>query len=149
MWIYFLSTWLFWAILGCVLLIIEMFTASFISLFFTIPAFITAMLAFFVKDLSTQIFIFAVLGVISIVFGKPLLQKHFKVNKTVKHSNMYAIINKTGVVTKTITAYDYGQVRVNGEIWTAKSELGNTIEVGEKVIIKKVEGVKVSVILEK
>ncbi|HSQ33885.1 MAG TPA: NfeD family protein [Peptostreptococcaceae bacterium] len=148
MWIDFLSSWLFWAILGCILLIIEMFTASFITLFFTIPAFITAMIAFFVKDLSIQIFIFALLGLISIVFGRPILQKHFKVNKTIKHSNIYAIIEKKGIVTKTITADDYGQVRVSGEVWTAKSELGNTIEVGSKVIIKKVEGVKVSVTLD-
>jgi membrane protein implicated in regulation of membrane protease activity len=149
MWIDFFSSWLFWAILGCILLIIEMFTASFITLFFTIPAFITAMIAFFVKDLSIQIFIFALLGVISIVFGRPILQKHFKVNKTIKHSNIYAIIEKKGIVTKTITADDYGQVRVSGEVWTAKSELGNTIELGSKVIIKKVEGVKVSVTLDK
>ena len=137
--------WGIWLIIGCVLLIVEMTTASFFTIFFSVAAFLTLFISFFVDNLLIQIIIFCLLSIIGLLKGRKVLERYFNVNHEVKSSNVDALINKVGVVTKKIQPNEYGLVKIDGDIWTAKSNLEETIEEGQMVIVKDVEGVKLSV----
>ena len=81
-----------------------------------------------------------------ILFTKPLVNKLFK-NKDNTNMNNSAVLGKKGIVVKAISnANPVGQVKVNGELWSAiKSEKDKPINEGESVIIEKIDGVKLLV----
>ena len=81
-----------------------------------------------------------------IVFTKPLVKKFFK-SKDDTSMNNSAVLGKKGIVVKPITDESpVGQVKVNGELWSAiKSEKDKPIKAGESVIIEKIDGVKLLV----
>ena len=71
-------------------------------------------------------------------------------NKNQQKTNVDSIPGKTGVVVETIDNLKAeGQVMVDGMVWTAKSENGDTIEEGKVVKVLAVEGVKLIVEVEK
>ena len=76
----------------------------------------------------------------------PILNKLFK-NKDNTSMNNSAVLGKKGIVIKKMdNANPIGQVKVNGELWSAiKSDKDKTINVGESVIIEKIDGVKLLV----
>ena len=141
--------WGIWLIIGCVLFIVEITTASFFTIFFSIAAFLTIIVSLFVDNIVIQIIAFCILSTIGLLKGRSVLERYFKVNKEVKSSNVDALINKVGVVTKKIQPHEYGLVKIEGDIWTAKSNLEETIEEGQVVIVKDIEGVKLLVELFK
>ena len=55
------------------------------------------------------------------------------------------MVNKNGVVVKDITSVHYGQVKVNGDTWTAVSSDGSELLEGTEVNVLAVDGVKLVV----
>ena len=104
---------------------------------------VIAMLAsLFIDSVITQACIFTVSSIILIFATKPFVEKITKNDITVK-TNVRSIEGKVGKVTHTIEPLDNkGQVKVNGESWSAKSSDDSVIEKGTEVIIVRVEGVK-------
>jgi len=68
--------------------------------------------------------------------------KLFRTNDTV--SNVNALIGQHGVATTNIEPLQFGQVKVNGEIWTAFS--GENIEEGSRIMVTGIDGVKLQVV---
>ena len=63
--------------------------------------------------------------------------------KNGKKTNVDLNIGKTAVVTEKINnIMETGAVKINGLVWTARSEDGSEIDEGEVVIFKRVEGNK-------
>ena len=58
---------------------------------------------------------------------------------------METLPGEIGVVIKEITPHNTGQVKVHGQIWTAISDIGGTLEEGISVRVIRVEGVKLVV----
>ena len=137
--------WLFWLVLSLVLLIVEIITVSFLAFFPAIGAFLAYIATLFNVGLTGQIVIFAVSTSLLIIFMKPLMNKFIN-TKGVK-TNANSVVSKTGVVTETIdTLNNKGTVKVDGELWSAISEKDDEIiQVGEKIIVTKLKGVKVIV----
>jgi membrane protein implicated in regulation of membrane protease activity len=46
------------------------------------------------------------------------------------------------LVTKKISEFDRGEVKLNGQFWTSRSEDGSTIEEGTKCEVVRIEGVQ-------
>lgn len=137
--------WLFWLVLSLMLLIVEIITVSFLAFFPAIGAFLAYIATLFNVGLTGQIVIFAVSTSLLIIFMKPLMNKFIN-TKGVK-TNANSVVSKTGVVTETIdTLNNKGTVKVDGELWSAISEKDDEIiQVGEKIIVTKLKGVKVIV----
>lgn len=69
------------------------------------------------------------------------VKKFVDVKKT--NTNVYSIIGKKALVIKTIDPiHSVGQIKLNGEVWTAESENNEIIEEGSKVEIQEIKGVK-------
>lgn len=89
-----------------------------------------------------QVIVFAILNIISLSVGYPLLKKKFKV----AHMNLPRMeetyIGKVMKSEKEIS--DKAQVKVNGEYWTVVNE-GEKIHEGDEFIITGIEGIKLKI----
>ncbi len=79
------------------------------------------------------------------VFSAQLLSKKVLKTDYVK-TNADRYIGKLAVVTEEISNIDAkGQVKVDNQIWSARSQNGETISEGTKVNVLRIEGVKLIV----
>jgi membrane protein implicated in regulation of membrane protease activity len=133
-----------WFALAILLLVVELVTTQFVSIWFSASALITGVVVaiFDEMQLIWQIVIFVALSVVALVATKPLVKKITGKPKDVK-TNLELNIGKTAVVTETIdNIKETGAVKINGLVWTARSDDGSIIEQGEVVIFKQVSGNK-------
>ncbi|MEG2348511.1 MAG: NfeD family protein [Clostridia bacterium] len=139
-----LPTWAIWLILCGVFLLAEIFTVSFLLFWPGIGAFLAFCTEILGFSFPVQIAVFVISTILMIIFMKPLVKKFFKTKDT--PMNNETIIGKNAIVSKKInTLQSKGQVKINGELWSAVSTDGNPIEDGETVVIEKVDGVKLIV----
>lgn len=129
-----------WIGLFIILLIIEVVTTGLVTIWFAIGA-----LAAFITSLITdstliQGIVFFVVSILSLIFTRPILNKYIK--PKVEKINL-DLVGKTGLVTKDISEFEIGEVKVEGKYWSAKSK--EKIEKGSKVEILSIEGVKLIV----
>ena len=136
---------LVWSIVSVVLIMIEIYTASFFWIFFAIGCLFSALSSLLIISIETQILIMCIVAFLGLIFGRRILQNYFQVNKEIKLSNINALIGKTGIVIKEIDKDMPGLVRVDNEVWSAISSDNETISERESIVIKGVEGVKLLV----
>ena len=140
-----MQAWFIWLIIAVLFIIIEMATVGFFLMWFAVAAAITALLSlFFPTAYVAQFVIWAILSVLLVTFTKKFTDK---VKPETTPTNVYSIIRKRALVTVAINNENAtGQVKVDGDIWSARSEnYEETIAVGESVEILRVDGVKVIV----
>lgn len=135
-------TWEFWAIIGSILLIIELFIPTLVALSLSVACFVTSIFAY-VFDLTTltmQLVIFSVTGLFLFLIIRPIaLKLWFNKNPEIK-TNSEALIGAEGMVTETIdNMNNIGRVLVMGDDWKAKSSNDDIIDKGSKVIVEKVD----------
>ena len=136
--------WVVWLILCGVFLLIEIFTVSFLMFWPGIGAFLAFITSLITDNEVIQIAVFVISTTLMIIFMKPLVIKFFKNNDNTKMNNS-SLIGKTGIVVKDIdTINSIGQVKVNGELWSAFTEDEN-IKSGSTVSVLAIEGVKLKV----
>ncbi len=129
-----------WAVLIVFFTLVEAFTLGLTSIWFAVgslAALIASALGF---NIYVQIVSFIVVAIVLLIYTRPVARKVFKIgqNKT----NIDALIGKTATVTKLILPMEVGQVKLNGQIWTAKGEESETYAVGDVVEVLAIEGVK-------
>ena len=133
-----------WFIAFVLLLFIELITVNLVSIWFAIGSLVAFITTFVVDNILIQVTVFIVVSVLSLVMTKPIIKK-FKVNDVVP-TNSERVIGKRAEVIKRITEDEYGEVKVLGNIWTAVAK--DTIEVGQKVKVMAIDGVKLVVCKE-
>jgi len=139
-------TWeILWMILGFILLIAEMFTATFFIMWFGVSALFTALLTWlWIDSFMIQLLIFAIVSFLMVLFTRKLANKMS--GEPSRKITQDEIIGKTGIVTETILSDNSkGLVKMNGQVWRAVSEKGTEIERGKKVTVKRLYGVKIYV----
>jgi membrane protein implicated in regulation of membrane protease activity len=57
-------------------------------------------------------------------------------------TNVEGLVGRHALVTKKISEFDRGEVKLEGRIWSAYSENGITINEGTKCEVVRIEGVK-------
>ena len=130
-----------WFIAFVILLVIELATVNLVTIWFAIGAVAAIITTLFTDSLLIQCIVFVVVSVISLLITKPLIKKFKKFE--VEPTNSDRVIGKVGDVTKKIEKNKYGEVKVYGNTWTASSK--DVIEVGERVKVLSIDGVKLIV----
>lgn len=131
-----------WAAMIVISLIVEAATAQLVAIWFLIPAIAALLLAVFGVDFWIQILVFVVASLLLILFARPILTK-LLFKKPVEATNSDRLIGKIGTVTAGIdNLKECGEVKVGGEVWTARSADLSPIPEGSFVIIECIEGVK-------
>ena len=136
--------WIFWLIAAGIFFIIEIATVGFLIFWLGIGALLAMIVSLFTNNILIQTFTFVISSCILIPLTKPLADK-FSGDKKVL-TNSYSLINKKGIVLKDIDPkQSVGQVKVNGEIWSAKAENESVIKEGTEIEVVKIDGVKLVV----
>ncbi|MBQ6782183.1 MAG: NfeD family protein [Treponema sp.] len=113
------------------------------SIWFGCGAFVMIFLSFLPIPFRFQLLIFVVTSLVLLIFTRPFAVKKLKVKKTPTNSD--SLIGKKVLVTEKITELQKGTVKVNGVIWSAKSEDNTPIEKGAECIVTAIEGVTLAV----
>ena len=140
-----MSSWLIWLIVACAFAILEMLTAGFMVIWFSVAALVALLFSLiFPEAFAIQIVIWGVLSIILLLFTKKFADK---LNPTPVQTNVYSVIGKkANVIVEINGEKSTGQVKVDGDVWSAKTEEFNAIiPVGSVVEILRVDGVKLVV----
>ena len=132
-----------WLGLMLVLITIEAITISLTTIWLAAGALVAFFLALFNVPLWLQISAFLAVSIILIVFTRPVAVKYLKVGG--QKTNTDLLIGTNGIVIADINEFTTGQVKVKGQIWTAVSNMGESITKATEVIIEGIEGVKLIV----
>ncbi len=139
-----LPIWSIWLILCGLFLIIEIFTVSFLMFWPGIGAFLAFITNILGFSFPVQLGVFVISTALMIIFMKPLVAKIFKTKDVPMNNN--AIIGKQATVVKEIDNVNLkGQVKVNGELWSAISDDDSIINENETVEVLAIDGVKLKV----
>ena len=136
----------FWLIVLIACVAVELLTMGLTTIWFACGAAVASVLAaFFPENIILQIVAFAVVSIVVILTVRPVAVKYF--NKDRARTNIESMIGRQGIVTGEIdNVQGCGQINVGGMDWSARSvEQEQKIPVGEVVIIRAVDGVKLLV----
>ena len=130
-----------WLIVLVICLVIEAITLGLTTIWFAAGAFVTCIVSLFVENIGIQIAVFFTTSIILLYLTRPIVMKYLTKNKI--KTNYEEVLNKTGIVTQTIdNLKDTGLIKINGQIWTARSLEKGIIAKDEIVIINEIKGVK-------
>lgn len=131
-----------WLGIAVAALLVEAGTAALVSLWFVPAALVSMVMAYFEVPLGVQIADFVVISAVLILFMKKIFRRTLGIKPVA--TNADAVIGEQAVVTEAINNLEaHGQVKVKGQIWTARAfDQSTTYEVGEVLSVIAIEGVK-------
>lgn len=134
--------WIFWLIVAGIFFIIEMATIGFLVFWLGIGALLAMLTSFITNSILIQSIVFVVTSTLLLIFTRPLVNKFIKIPKEIK-TNAYSIIGKKGIVISKINNIDgSGQIKIDGDVWSAKSIDEDDIEKNTEIEIVEIDGVK-------
>lgn len=135
---------IFWLAAFIVFSIGEAVTVGLVSVWFAVGALGGLFAAALGAGLWLQIVVFLGVSALAVALFKPLSSKLLK--PKLSATNADRVIGSAALVTQTIdNTQAQGQVKVNGQVWSARSNQDVVIPVGRDVKILRIEGVKVIV----
>lgn len=133
--------WQIWLVIAGVCLVIEIMTTGFLVFWLAIGALISMVVSLFTDSILIQTAVFVISSAILIFATKPFVKKFAK-TKDVK-TNAFSIIGQNGIVTKEIDSINAkGQVKIDGETWSAVGKDDMDIPKGTEVEVLEIKGVK-------
>ena len=141
-----MSWWIIWLIVFVVMLIIEAATTALATVWFAAGALVAMIMDLCGAPHNLQIIVMAAVSVVTfiicMIWIRPKLESLRRAN--IQRTNADRLIGMEGVVIVPVDPVEgKGQVKVEGQVWSAKAE--NSIAEGTKVKIRAIEGVKLIV----
>ena len=134
-----------WASILILALVVEAFTAEMVSLWFAIGAAVALVFNYLPIGCPWwgQLLIFVGVSALCFLLLRPLAKKALQ--RKIHATNVDEMIGARGVMTVKATALDYGEVKVNGVLWTAVCYQDEPLEHGDVVPVKEIKGNKLIV----
>lgn len=133
-----------WIGIGIIALVLEILTPSaLVSIWITIGALAAWLSAALGFSWVIQTSVCIVVSILFIITVRPFAIKYLRGNTIA--TNADRMIGETAVVIKEINDQQWGEVKVQGMIWSAVSRTHHVIKVGEKVRVIAIEGAKLLV----
>ncbi len=124
--------------------IAEAVTVSLVSVWFLAGALVALIAALCGAPIWLQVLLFLCVSVALLASLRPLVRKFITPKLT--RTNVESLIGKAAVVTENIDNISaQGSAKVGGVVWTARSTDGSPIPAGARVVVDRIEGVKVFV----
>ena len=141
-----MSWWIIWLIVFVVMLVIEAATTALATVWFAAGALVAMIMDLCGAPHNLQIIVMAAVSVVTflicMIWIRPKLESLRRAN--VQRTNADRLIGMEGVVIVPVNPVEgKGQVKVEGQVWSAKSE--GAIDEGTTVKIRAIEGVKLIV----
>lgn len=134
----------FWAIVLIIMAAIEAGTVQLVAIWFVLGALIAFITALFTDALWLQALLFVVSAVLLLICTRPIVRKYL--NSKAIPTNADMNLGKVAIVKTAISPNTAGgRVIVDGVEWLAVTDDGQSVDEGEKVIIKEIKGAKLIV----
>ncbi len=130
-----------WLAVVILLAIVEIISINLTTIWFVISGVLALFLSFIVDNFLIQFAVFVIIGIVLLITTKPYLERILK-SRNIK-TNLDRVEGMTGIVTEEITKKSFGEVKVDGKLWTAYAD--KKIKVNAMVKILKIDGVKLKV----
>jgi len=129
-----------WVGLTILLALIEVFTLGLTTVWFALAALVMVFLSFLPIPITFQILIFLAISAALLFFTRPIALKKLKIGKV--KTNVDSLIGMHALVTRKISEFEKGEVKLNGQFWTARAENNFEILEGTKCEVVRIEGVQ-------
>lgn len=133
-----------WLAAAILLFIIEAATVGLTTIWFATGALAAFVLALFDIPVAAQIVVFLMVSVCLLVFTRKIFVD--KLHAGSEKTNTDALPGLTATVEEDILPMQVGQVRLNGQMWSAICRGNETVPKGSMVEVKAIEGVKLVVV---
>ena len=134
-----MAAWLVWLILGAVCAVAEVLTLTLFLGMIAAGAVAAAIVAAIGSPAAVQGLVFAGVSAALIVAVRPIARRHLTEAPRFRTGSA-ALVGRTAVVVAPIAA-DRGQIKIGGEIWTARPYDGRqAIPAGAVVDVLEIEG---------
>ncbi|RKG75560.1 NfeD family protein [Corallococcus terminator] len=135
------TAWQLWLIAAIVLGALEIKLSGFVTLWFAVGALMAALMAGAGLGFDGQLVVFTLVS--SALFGASrTIFKHVFMRDAVRlKTGVEAMMGQEAVVTEALSDPHGGTVRINGELWMARS-LSGPLPEGERVTVEQIEGLK-------
>lgn len=137
--------WQAWLLLSLLCLILELTNGDLYVLCFAIGSVFASVASFFTDSIITQIIVFAVCTLLSLVFVRPVALRWLHKGEDNRLSNADALIGRIGRVSEAIEAGGFGRVAIDGDDWKAQAVNGQAIEKGDKVRVTALNSIIITV----
>ena len=127
----------FFGVLGAV-------TVQLVSVWFVIGSVAGLIAALLGAPLWLQVTVAVAVSILTLLVTRPLVKKH--ITPKVTPTNADRVIGSRGIVLETVdNAQAVGLVRVDGQVWSAKSADGTPLSPDTAVEVLRIEGAKIIV----
>jgi membrane protein implicated in regulation of membrane protease activity len=142
--------WIFWTVLGAILVIAEVFTTGFVLLWFGIGALAAGFAGLVgIHSITLQFLIFALVSIGLTAASRTIFVNYFSREKSGGDlkSGFEGLPGKMGtVVSSSRGALHEGAVKVFGSTWTAYPAEGEEpLEAGDRVVVERIQGASIYV----
>lgn len=133
-----------WLLVLLVCIIVEFVTMGLTTVWFAGGALVALLAAALNVPVAIQVALFLGVSILLLIFTRPIAVKYF--NKDRIRTNAESMIGRQAIVISEINNLEgIGQVTVSGMEWSARSINDVEIPVGEVVIVRAINGVKLIV----
>lgn len=131
-----------WLAIVAVSLVVEFLSWDLTSVWFAVAGLVSLILSAIDGICwEIQLAVFIVLSALLLIFVRSICRKLLLRNANTK-TNVDSLVGRKLKLLKTITKDEMGEVKINGVIWSAVTEDGETISADSEVEILRVEGNK-------
>ena len=127
-----------WLAVGGALLVAEMLTVDLLFASLAFSAFMAAGVNALGFNMAVQGLTFGIAAVLSLFILRPIALKNLKKRTPDFATNVDALVGVPALTISVVT-YRSGQIKLNGEIWSARSQSGEIAE-DSKVQVVAIEG---------
>ncbi len=133
-----------WIALTVAFIIIEAMTTQLLTIWFAVGSAAAIVATLLDASPLIQCIVFVAVSLAALIATRPLVKKLTK--QKFSPTNADRFIGEAAVVTESINNIaQTGLVKLQGTLWTARSDDGSEIPEGETVTVKRIEGVKLIV----
>ena len=135
---------LVWIVVSVVAIAIELLTpTALVSVWIAFGGIVGFLLNLLEFTPKAQFIGFALVSIISMLVIRPMATRYLRGNVVATNADRY--IGEIAIVTKKISAHEWGQVKVSGMQWHAITVDHSTVDIDEKVKVIAIEGAKLIV----
>ncbi|MBN1206104.1 MAG: NfeD family protein [Myxococcaceae bacterium] len=135
------TDWQLWIIAALIFGGLEMKLSGFVTLWFAVGALASALAAGLGLGINFQLLLFTGVSVALFASSRTIFKRAFMRSATHFKTGVEAMVGQEAVVMEALADPHGGTVRINGELWTARSLSGPVAE-GERVTVEQVDGLK-------
>jgi membrane protein implicated in regulation of membrane protease activity len=130
----------FWLGFTVLFTLIEVFTWGLTTIWFALGALVMVFVSPLALPFAAQGAIFLAVSGVTLAAARPFAIKKLKAGR--EKTNVDGLVGKEALVTKRVTEFENGEVKLGGQVWSASAEGAVTIEENAKCRVLRIEGVR-------